>query len=88
MCDKKQLLCFALALWNERDPILKEGLFGLNNGEGNHGEDVKEYYFYLDSTPPHSYMKYLCSGHASASAGRLSIMSCAAHRMRRLSSRG
>jgi mannosylglycerate hydrolase MGH1-like protein len=57
--DDKQRLCFALALWNERDPILKERLFGLTNGEGNHGEDVKEYYFYLDSTPTHSYMKYL-----------------------------
>ena len=57
--DDRQQLCFALALWNERDPILKERLFGLTNGEGNHGEDVKEYYFYLDSTPTHSYMKYL-----------------------------
>jgi len=57
--DSKQLLCFALALWNGKDPILKERLFGLTNGEGNHGEDVKEYYFYLDSTPTHSYMKYL-----------------------------
>jgi hypothetical protein len=57
--DEKQLICFALALWNERDPILKERLFGLTNREGNHGEDVKEYYFYLDSTPTHSYMKYL-----------------------------
>ena len=57
--DDKQRLCFAIALWNERDPILKERLFGLTNGEGNHGEDVKEYYFYLDSTPTHSYMKYL-----------------------------
>ena len=57
--DDQQLLCFALALWNERDPILKERLFGLTNSEGNHGEDVKEYYFYLDSTPTHSYMKYL-----------------------------
>ena len=57
--DEKQLLCFALALWNGRDPILKERLFGLTNSEGNHGEDVKEYYFYLDSTPTHSYMKYL-----------------------------
>jgi hypothetical protein len=57
--DSRQLLCFALALWNGRDPILKERLFGLNNGEGNHGEDVKEYYFYLDNTPTHSYMKYL-----------------------------
>jgi hypothetical protein len=57
--DDKQRLCFALALWNERDPILKERAFGLTNSEGNHGEDVKEYYFYLDSTPTHSYMKYL-----------------------------
>jgi hypothetical protein len=57
--DNRQLLCFALALWNEHDPILKERLFGLTNGEGNHGEDVKEYYFYLDNTPTHSYMKYL-----------------------------
>jgi hypothetical protein len=57
--DEKQLLCFGLALWNGRDPILKERLFGLTNSEGNHGEDVKEYYFYLDSTPTHSYMKYL-----------------------------
>jgi hypothetical protein len=57
--DDKQNLCFAVALWNERDPILKERLFGLTNGEGNHGEDVKEYYFYLDSTPTHSYLKYL-----------------------------
>jgi hypothetical protein len=57
--DDKQLICFALALWNGRDPILKERLFGLTNSEGNHGEDVKEYYFYLDSTPTHSYMKYL-----------------------------
>src|SRR5213079_1283616 len=53
------LLCFALALWNGRDSILKERLFGLTNSEANHGEDVKEYYFYLDSTPTHSYMKYL-----------------------------
>jgi hypothetical protein len=57
--DDHQVLCFALALWNEKDPILKERLFGLTNSEGNHGEDVKEYYFYLDSTPTHSYMKYL-----------------------------
>jgi hypothetical protein len=57
--DDQQQLCFALALWNGRDPILKERLFGLTNSEGNHGEDVKEYYFYLDSTPTHSYMKYL-----------------------------
>ncbi|MFI1681441.1 MGH1-like glycoside hydrolase domain-containing protein [Streptomyces sp. NPDC020607] len=59
ICDEKQRLCFALALWNGRDPILKERTFGLTNGEGNHGEDVKEYYFYLDSTPSHSYMRYL-----------------------------
>ena len=59
VCDDHQVLCFALALWNGRDPILKERLFGLTNSEGNHGEDVKEYYFYLDSTPTHSYMKYL-----------------------------
>jgi len=59
ICDRYQLLCFALALWNGRDPILKERLFGLVPSEGNHGEDVKEYYFYLDSTPTHSYMKYL-----------------------------
>jgi hypothetical protein len=57
--DDKQLLCFALALWNGKDPIIKERMFGLTNSEGNHGEDVKEYYFYLDSTPTHSYMKYL-----------------------------
>src|ERR1700736_2622134 len=57
--DGKQRLCFALALWNGKDAILKERLFGLTNSEGNHGEDVKEYYFYLDSTPTHSYMKYL-----------------------------
>jgi hypothetical protein len=59
ICDDKQQLCFALALWNGNDPIVKERLFGLTNSEGNHGEDVKEYYFYLDSTPTHSYMKYL-----------------------------
>src|SRR5436189_879531 len=57
--DDRQHLCFALALWNGKDPILKERLFGLVNAEGNHGEDVKEYYFYLDNTPTHSYMKYL-----------------------------
>jgi hypothetical protein len=57
--DRRQFICFAVALWNERDPILKERLFGLSGTEGNHGEDVKEYYFYLDSTPTHSYMKYL-----------------------------
>ncbi len=58
-CDEKQQLCFALALWNGRDSIIKERLFGLTNSEGNHGEDVKEYYFYLDATPTHSYMKWL-----------------------------
>jgi hypothetical protein len=57
--DDRQLLCFALAVWNGQDPILKERLFGLTNSEGNHGEDVKEYYYYLDSTPTHSYMRYL-----------------------------
>ena len=57
--DERQRLCFAVALWNGRDPILKERLYGLSNSEGNHGEDVKEYYYYLDSTPTHSYMKYL-----------------------------
>jgi hypothetical protein len=59
ICDRHQRVCFALALWNGRDHILKERLFGLTGNEGNHGEDVKEYYFYLDSTPTHSYMKYL-----------------------------
>ncbi len=59
ICDRHQLICFALALWNGQDPILKERLFGLTGNEGNHGEDVKEYYFYLDSTPTHSYMKFL-----------------------------
>ncbi len=57
--DDQQRLCFALALWNGKDPIIKERLFGLTNSEGNHGEDVKEYYYYLDSTPTHSYLKYL-----------------------------
>jgi len=57
--DDRQLLCFSVALWNGKDPILKERLFGLTNSEGNHGEDVKEYYFYLDNTPTHSYMNYL-----------------------------
>src|SRR5262245_47121900 len=57
--DEDQQVCFALAFWNGKDPIIKERLFGLSNYEGNHGEDVKEYYFYLDSTPTHSYMKYL-----------------------------
>src|SRR5690242_9535334 len=59
ICDRRQTICFALSLWNGRDPILKERAFGLTGSEGNHGEDVKEYYFYLDSTPTHSYMKYL-----------------------------
>ena len=59
ICDRHQYICFALALWNGRDPILKERLFGLNSLEGNHAEDVKEVYFYLDSTPTHSYMKFL-----------------------------
>jgi hypothetical protein len=59
ICDRHQFICCALALWNGRDPILKERLFGLTGNEGNHGEDVKEYYFYLDSTPTHSYMKFL-----------------------------
>ena len=59
ICDRHQHICLALALWNGRDPILKERLFGLTGNEGNHGEDVKECYFYLDSTPTHSYMKYL-----------------------------
>src|SRR5450432_2653919 len=57
--DDKQRLCFALTLWNGRDPILKERYFGLTNSQGNHGEDVKEYYFYLDNTPTHSYMEAL-----------------------------
>jgi hypothetical protein len=59
ICDRHQVMCFAIALWNGRDPILKERLFGLTGSEGNHGEDVKEYYFYVDSTPTHSYMKAL-----------------------------
>src|SRR6266702_4192720 len=59
ICDRHQQICFALALWNEHDAILKERLFGLSGPEGNHGEDVKEYYYYLDNTPTHSYMKYL-----------------------------
>src|SRR5215468_4242437 len=59
ICDRECRLCFAIAVWNGRDPILKERLFGLTGSEGNHGEDVKEYYFYLDSTPTHSYMKCL-----------------------------
>ncbi len=59
ICDRHQHICFALAFWNEKDPILKERLFGLTNKEGNHGEDVKEYYYYLDATPTSSYLKYL-----------------------------
>ena len=74
ICDDQQHLCFALALWNGRDPILKERLFGLTGNEGNHGEDVKEYYFYLDSTPTHSYMrmlyKYPQAAFPYAAAGR------------------
>src|SRR5882757_7322471 len=57
--DKRQQLCFAVGLWNKKDPILKERLFGLTNSEGNHGEDVKEIYYYLDSSPTHSYLKML-----------------------------
>src|SRR3974390_51450 len=57
--DDKPRLCFSVGRWNGKDPILKERLFGLTNSEGNHGEDVKEYYFYLDNTPTHSYMRYL-----------------------------
>lgn len=59
ICDDLQLLCFSIALWNKKDPIIKERYFGLSNPEGNHGEDVKELYYYLDSTPTHSYMKML-----------------------------
>ena len=59
LSDNTQRLCLALALWNGKDPILKERLFGLTNGEGNHGEDVKQLYYYLDATPTHSYLKYL-----------------------------
>ena len=59
LCDDRQQLCFALSLWNGVDPILKERMFGLTGNEGNHGEDVKEYYFYLDNVPSHAYMKYL-----------------------------
>ena len=68
--DRRQMICFALALWNERDPILKERLFGLTGGQGNHGEDVKEYYFYLDSTPTHSYMNILRRNSLTLSSGR------------------
>jgi len=59
VCDDQQLLCFAVALWNGKDPIIKERFFGLTNEEGNHGEDVKELYYYLDNTPTHSYMRML-----------------------------
>src|SRR5882757_6176409 len=59
ICDRYQLLCFAPVFWNGRDPILQERLFGVTPAEGNHGEDVKEYYYHLDSTPTHSYMKFL-----------------------------
>src|SRR3990167_1815015 len=59
ICDRHQYICFAISLWNGRDSILKERPFGLTGNEGNHGEDVKDYYFYLDSTPTHSYMKFL-----------------------------
>ena len=59
ICDRRQFFCFAVALWNGRDPILKERLFGLTGRQGNHAEDVKEVYHYLDSTPTHSYMKFL-----------------------------
>lgn len=59
ICDDRQQLCFALTLWNGQDPVLKERLFGVTNQQGNHGEDVREYYFYLDATPTHSYLKYL-----------------------------
>ncbi|HLM03210.1 MAG TPA: hypothetical protein VK400_19310 [Pyrinomonadaceae bacterium] len=58
-CDRRQAVCFAVAFWNERDPFLKERLYGVGGNQGNHGEDVKEYYFYLDATPTHSYMKFL-----------------------------
>ena len=69
ICDRRQHICFAIALWNEKDPILKERLFGLTNQEGNHGEDVKEYYYYLDATPTSSYLKFLYK----ISAGSLSL---------------
>jgi hypothetical protein len=59
VCDEKQRLCLAIALWNERDPILKERMFGLTNAQGNHGEDVKENYFYLDAMPTSSYLRML-----------------------------
>src|SRR5438046_2536918 len=70
--DNHSRLCFAIALWNEADPILKERLFGLTGPQGNHGEDVKEYYFYLDNTPTHSYMKWLYKyPHAAFPYGQL-----------------
>ena len=69
ICDRYQLLCSLSRFWNGRDPILKERLFGLTSGEGNHGEDVKEYYFYLDNTPTHCYMKYALQ----ISAARISL---------------
>ena len=59
ICDEQQILCFAIALWNKKDPIIKERYFGLTGNQGNHGEDVKELYYYLDSTPSHAYMKML-----------------------------
>src|SRR6202166_445175 len=59
ICDQDQCLCFSVAMWNGRDPILKERLFGLTGNEGNHGEDVKEIYYYLDATPSHSYLRML-----------------------------
>src|SRR5271168_1778355 len=59
ICDRHQHICFALSMWNGKDPILKERMYGVTGNQGNHGEDCKEYYFYLDSTPTHSYMKYL-----------------------------
>ena len=72
ICDRHQYICFAIALWNGRDPVLKERIFGLSGNEGNHGEDVKEYYYYLDSTPTHSYMKFLYKyPHAEFPYGKL-----------------
>src|SRR3974390_3164165 len=70
ICDRHQYICFAVALWNGHDPILKERLFGMTGNEGNHGEDVKECYFYLDSTPTHSYMKYRISSRRQSSLTR------------------
>ena len=68
-CDEQQLLCLSLALWNGKDPILKERLFGLTNGEGNHGEDVKELYYYLDAVPSHAY----CEDALQVAAGGVSL---------------